>query len=427
VFHPRLELIDRCPIHSYRRDSPRQSIRGLRRISDWHRMRSQSLLSKIELRGVCKSYGPNVAALQGIDLVVGQGERVAVLGPSGSGKSTLLRVIAGLERPDAGSVWIEGGNMTEVPPYRRDVAMVFQNPALYPHLSVLDNMAFSVRARGTPKAERLRRISLIAETLGIEHLLGRRPADLSGGERQRVALGRAVIREPRVLLLDEPFASLDDPLRVSLREEVVKLHRQLGLTLVHVTHDQSEALALGDRIAVLHQGRLMQYGSPREIYDRPVHRFVASFVGRPGMDLLRCEVAREEGFLVVRLLGADAETSWLVPARELDFPGLLQGEARQVEMGVRSAMIITAPNSFEMGPDCYRAPAIVRRLEYQGGFTLLATLSLGTQEIHALITAGPNAREGQHLNVYFDLGLASWFDVETGLRWEPIAETAATG
>jgi multiple sugar transport system ATP-binding protein len=384
-------------------------------------------LSKIELRGVSKSYGPNALALQGIDLAVEQGERVAVLGPSGSGKSTLLRLIAGLERPDTGSVWIGGEDMTEVPPYRREVAMVFQNPALYPHLSVLENMAFSVRARRTPKAERLRRISLIAETLGIKHLLGRRPADLSGGERQRAALGRAVIREPRVLLLDEPFASLDDPLRVSLREEVVKLHRQLGLTLVHVTHDQGEALALGERLAVLHQGRLMQYGSPREIYDRPVHRFVASFVGRPGMDLLRCEVVREEPFSIVRLLGTDPETIWRVAARELDFPGLLSGERRQLDMGVRPEIVMTAPDSFETGPQCYGAPAIIRRLEYQGGFTLLATLSLGAQQIHASITTGPDLREGQKLNAYFDLGLASWFEVETGLRWEPIAVPAATG
>jgi multiple sugar transport system ATP-binding protein len=384
-------------------------------------------LSRIELRGVSKSFGPNVFALRGIDLVVEQGERVAVLGPSGSGKSTLLRVIAGLERSDAGSVWMDGRNMAEVPPYRREVAMVFQNPALYPHLSVFENMAFSVRARGMPRTERPRRVSLVAETLGIEHLLARRPADLSGGERQRVALGRAVIREPRVLLLDEPFASLDDPLRVSLREEVVKLHRQLGLTLIHVTHDQGEALALGERVAVLHQGRLMQYGSPREVYDRPVHRFVGLFVGRPGMDLPRCEVTREETELIVRLLGTEPETAWRVPVEDLDFPGLSPGESRQVDMGVRPANILSAPECHEIGPEGYGAPAIIRRLEYQGGYTLLATLSLGAQEVHALIRSGPDAKEGRRLNVSFDLGLASWFDIETGLRWEPIAEPAATG
>jgi ABC-type sugar transport system ATPase subunit len=384
-------------------------------------------LSRIELRGVSKSYGPNVDALQGIDLVVEQGERVAILGPSGSGKSTLLRVIAGLERPDAGSVWMDGRDMTEQPPYRREVAMVFQSPALYPHLSVFENMAFSVRARRMPKAERLRRVSQIAETLAIKHLLERRPADLSGGERQRVALGRAVIREPRVLLLDEPFASLDDPLRVSLREVVVKLHLQLGLTLVHVTHDQGEALALGERVAVLHQGRLMQYGSPREVYDRPVHRFVASFVGRPGMDVVRCEVVRKETELIVRLLGTETETTWRVPLEEIDFPGLSPGESRRVDLGVRSANILTSPRSLETGQDGYGATAIIRRLEYQGGFTLLATLSLGTQEVHAMITTGPDAKEGQQLKVYLDLGLASWFDIETGLRWEPIAEPAGTG
>jgi multiple sugar transport system ATP-binding protein len=178
---------------------------------------------------------------------------------------------------------------------------------------------------------------------------------------------------------------------------------------------------------VLHQGRLMQYGSPREVYERPVHRFVASFVGRPGMDLLRCEVAREETDLIVRLLGTEVETTWRVPLEELDFPVLLPGDSRQVDLGVRSANILTAPDSFELGSACYGAPAIIRRLEYQGGSTLLATLSLGAQYVHALITSGPDATEGQQLNVYFDLGLASWFDVETGLRWEPIAEPAATG
>ena len=260
-------------------------------------------MAQIELHQVSKAFAPGAPALDRVDLVIAEGERMVVLGPSGSGKTTLLRLIAGLETPDAGIIRIGGRDMAGVPPHRRDVSMVFQNPALYPHLSVFENLAFGLRARGVARDERRRRVHAVAEMLGVGRLLERRPAGLSGGERQRVALGRAVVREPRVLLLDEPFSNLDDPLRAALRGELVKLHRRFGSTVVHVTHDQSEALSLGQRLAVVHEGRIMQVDTPGGIYERPAHRFVASFVGSPGMNLVACEVVLGETTLQIRPSG----------------------------------------------------------------------------------------------------------------------------
>ena len=218
-------------------------------------------LASIELRRLAKVYPGRIDALRPIDVSVGSGELLVLLGPSGSGKSTILRLIAGLERPSSGTVCIDGRDMKGTPPHRRDVAMVFQNPALYPHLSVFNNLAFGARARGVSRAETRSRVNNVAGMLGLDRLLGRRPSALSGGERQRVAIGRALVREPRIVLLDEPFSNLDAPLRVSLREEVIELHRRFKTTLIHVTHDQSEALLMGDRVVILEHGQLRQCDS----------------------------------------------------------------------------------------------------------------------------------------------------------------------
>ena len=206
-----------------------------------------------------------------------------LVGPSGCGKSTALRLIAGLEAPTAGRVFIDNKDVTQLQPKDRDVAMVFQNYALYPHLTVFDNMAFGLKMRKTPKAEITLRVVETARSLGIEPLLNRRPASLSGGEQQRVALGRAMVRRPRVLLLDEPLANLDASLRLATRAELKRLHREFKITTIHVTHDQEEAMALADRIVVMREGRIQQVGTPQEIYDRPVNRFVGGFLGTPPM------------------------------------------------------------------------------------------------------------------------------------------------
>ncbi|MQA25155.1 MAG: ATP-binding cassette domain-containing protein [Micromonosporaceae bacterium] len=239
----------------------------------------------VELAGVHARY-EDVDVLLGVDLSVAPGELLVVLGPSGAGKSTLLRVIAGLEPAVRGQVRIAGRDVTRLRPGRRDVSMVFQSYALFPHLTVADNIAFGLTVRDTPKGEIGERVRRAAEAVGCAALLGRRPAQLSGGERQRVALARALVREPDVFLLDEPLSNLDAELRVETRAELRALHDRVGATMLHVTHDQTEALVLGDRVAVLREGRVEQLGTPEEIWRTPATVFVARFVGSPSMNLL---------------------------------------------------------------------------------------------------------------------------------------------
>jgi multiple sugar transport system ATP-binding protein len=231
-------------------------------------------------------------ALSGLTLDVGDGELVVLVGPSGCGKTTVLRLVAGLESPTDGRVWLDGRDVTDLPPRERDVAMVFQNFALYPHKSVRDNLAFGLRMRRIPRPIAARRVEAVAEVLDLAGVLQRTPGQLSGGQRQRVALGRAIVREPRVFLLDEPLSSLDATLRTATRAEIARLHRRLQATMVYVTHDQEEAMTLGDRIAVLRDGHLQQLGAPLEVYRRPSNAFVAGFIGSPAMNLWPCQLAR---------------------------------------------------------------------------------------------------------------------------------------
>ena len=223
----------------------------------------------IEIRGLTRRFRDGGRALEGVDLEVAEGELLVLVGPSGSGKTTLLRLVAGLDQPTAGSIWLNGRNLAGVPPHQRNVAMVFQNFALYSHLTVAQNLAFGQQRQGANG------VGEAARLLGIEHLLSRYPAELSGGEQQRVALGRAMARQPAALLLDEPLASLDVPVRRRLRGEVKRFQRQLGVPTIHVTHDPAEALAVGDRIAVIEEGRLQQVGSPQEVQGHPANPFVA--------------------------------------------------------------------------------------------------------------------------------------------------------
>ena len=239
----------------------------------------------VVLKGVEKRFG-NVTAVESVDLEVRPGELMVLVGPSGCGKSTLLRLIAGLEEPDAGEVWIGGRPVNEVAPGDRDVAMVFQSYALYPHMTVAQNLGFGLRVRGTGRAEIEERVGRTAEVLGLTELLARRPGQLSGGQQQRVALGRAMVRDPGVFLFDEPLSNLDAGLRLHTRDEIAALHRRLGTTTIFVTHDQVEALSLGQRVAVMDRGRLQQVGTPHEVYRRPGNRFVAGFVGSPPINRL---------------------------------------------------------------------------------------------------------------------------------------------
>ncbi|MGH7079131.1 MAG: ABC transporter ATP-binding protein [Acetobacteraceae bacterium] len=242
-------------------------------------------MAVLEVRDLRKHFG-EIKALDGVDLATRDGEFLAILGPSGCGKSTLMRLIAGLERPSGGDVLVNGEVITKLPPRARNVAMVFQSYALYPHMSVASNIAFSLKARGVARAERERLIQRAAETLGIEPLLKRRPARLSGGEKQRVALARALVRNPSLFIFDEPLSALDAQVRAHARAELRQLHQRTGVTTVYVTHDQVEAMGLGDRVAVMRLGKLRQLGLPSELYNEPADTFVAGFIGTPPMNLL---------------------------------------------------------------------------------------------------------------------------------------------
>jgi multiple sugar transport system ATP-binding protein len=243
-------------------------------------------MALVRLEGVGKTYPNGHVAAKGLDLEIRDGEFMVLVGPSGCGKSTALRMIAGLETPTAGRILIGDRDVTTLPPQERDIAMVFQTYALYPHMTVRENLAFGLRMRGTASEVIEQRVQEASRALGLEPVLGRRPAQLSGGQRQRVALGRAIVREPKVFLFDEPLSNLDAKLRVETRAELARLHRRLGATVVYVTHDQEEAMTLGWRVAVMRDGFLQQVAPPMELYRRPANRFVAEFVGSPGMNFL---------------------------------------------------------------------------------------------------------------------------------------------
>jgi sn-glycerol 3-phosphate transport system ATP-binding protein len=265
-------------------------------------------MSRVELIGITKRFGGH-AAVQAVNLVAEPGQFVALLGPSGCGKSTTLRLIAALEQPDAGQIVIGGVDMTHTPPAQRGIAMVFQNYALFPHLTVGENIVFGLTVRGVPKAERARRLARAAEQLGLQALLGRKPAQLSGGQRQRVALGRAIVAEAPVCLMDEPLSNLDAQLRQQMRVEIRELQQRLGITMLYVTHDQTEAMTMADRVVLMNAGRIEQQGTPQDLYERPASSFVAGFIGAPAMNLFPSDDGRV-------LLGVRPEQLQLRPAGE---------------------------------------------------------------------------------------------------------------
>jgi multiple sugar transport system ATP-binding protein len=311
----------------------------------------------VSLRGVSKRFG-SVEALRRVNLDIERGEFFVLLGPSGSGKSTLLRIIAGLEEPDEGEVLIDGRVVNDVDPSKRDIAFVFQNYALYPHMRVYDNIAFPLRMRKYPKEQIRERVSEVARMLGITHLLDKYPYQLSGGEQQRVALARAIVRRPKVFLLDEPLSNLDAKLRVRLRFELRKLlHDELKTTTIYVTHDQVEAMTMADRIAVINRGEIVQVDSPTGLYERPVNTFVAGFIGTPPMNLLNARI--EEGRIV---LGGLSITS----------PELLGLAGGEVIVGIR-------PQDVEVGTEEGVRARLIGVEKLGGGVIVHAVL--GNQEV----------------------------------------------
>ncbi len=252
-------------------------------------------MAEVKLEHITKIFGKDVIAAKDINLAIHEEEFVVLVGPSGCGKSTILRTIAGLEEPTEGRVYIDGKDVTDMPPKDRDVAMVFQNYALYPHMTVYDNMAFGLKLRRFPKGEIASRIDNTSEILGIRELMDRRPKALSGGQKQRVAVGRAIVRNPKVFLFDEPLSNLDAKLRVQMRAELSKLHNRLHATMVYVTHDQTEAMTMGDRIVVLKDGEIQQVAGPLDLYNEPANIFVAGFIGSPSMNFMKGRVESKKG------------------------------------------------------------------------------------------------------------------------------------
>jgi multiple sugar transport system ATP-binding protein len=307
-------------------------------------------VSGLRLVGIRKSYGDN-PVVKGVDLEVAPGEFLVMVGPSGCGKTTLLRVIAGLEQVDAGQVVMDGQDLTQVPPRDRDVGMVFQSYALYPHMTVRENLAFGLELRKVPRADIDARVGEAAKMLELSHLLERKPKALSGGQRQRVAMGRVIVRRPRLFLFDEPLSNLDTALRVQMRGELARLHRQLGVTMIYVTHDQVEAMTLATRVAVFHKGVLQQLGPPLELYHRPANTFVATFLGSPSMNLFD---ARREG------------AAWVGSGFQLEALGDATGE---VKVGLRPQDLFVA----ESGPFVGEIEA-VERLGFDG-YAFLKTAS----------------------------------------------------
>lgn len=316
-------------------------------------------MSTLTLAALTLTYPNGTRAVDGVDMELPDGAFLAILGPSGCGKSSLLRMIAGLETPTSGTIQMDGRDVTRLEPKERDVAMVFQGLALYPHMTVAENMSLGLRARKTPEAEVARRVSEAAETLGLTRYLAKRPRELSGGERQRVALGRALVRRPKIYLFDEPLSSLDAQLRQELREELARLHRLTRTTSIYVTHDQKEALSLGDQVAVMRAGQVRQVASPEAIYREPRDLFVARFVGEPPINLIEGEIVNGGGKAAFQARG------WI-----LDLAGRAPRSGRAL-LGLRPECVAIATQETPAAQGPGDVPARVERIEHLGGESLL--------------------------------------------------------
>ncbi len=349
--------------------------------------------------------GGQVRAVNNLSLTVEEAEWLVLVGPSGCGKTTTLRLAAGLENPDRGKITLDGRALASVPPRDRDIAMVFQNPALYPHLSVFENMAFGLRARRVPMAERQERVRAMAAMLGLADCLERCPMELSGGQRQRVALGRALVRRPGLLLLDEPLSNLDLQTRALLRTQLLELRGRLDITALYVTHDQHEAMTLGTRIGVLRLGALQQIGTARQLYDFPAKMFVAGFLGAPPMNFLRGSIVRPGARLAFQ-----ADNSKDLPPLPLPAEQVVRLEPwlhRPVVMGIRPEhLILGQPAAVEPWP------ASVEAVEELGAERLVR-LTLGNEKVVARVAANESYSMGEHVAVRFEAQHLRWFDPDT--------------
>jgi multiple sugar transport system ATP-binding protein len=387
-------------------------------------------LAEITFQGVSKIYPGGARAVTGLDLEIADGELMVLVGPSGCGKTTALRMVAGLEEVTSGEIRIGGVVVNDVAPRDRDIAMVFQSYALYPHMSVFDNMAFGLKLRKIPGDEIRQRVERAAKLLGLTEFLGRKPRALSGGQRQRVAMGRAIVREPKAFLMDEPLSNLDAKLRVQMRAEISALQSELGTTTIYVTHDQVEAMTMGDRVAVIRKGELQQVGPPQELYERPVNLFVAGFIGSPAMNMLMASARATDGRPGLHL----GSTSLPLPA------GLSSYEGRDVVVGIRPEDFEGASTTPADGP---RIPGVVKLRETLGADVLLhveigarpavtadvrelaadtgeeETVAKLADETHATVVArfGPRTplSPGDRVDLAIDMNRLYAFDPQTGM------------
>jgi multiple sugar transport system ATP-binding protein len=370
-------------------------------------------MATVTFEHVWKRFG-DFAAVQDLNLEIADGEFMVLVGPSGCGKTTSLRMIAGLEESTEGTIRIGDRVVNDVAPKDRDIAMVFQSYALYPHMTVRDNLAFGLKLRKVPKTEIERRVQEAAGILDIGRYLDRKPKELSGGQRQRVALGRAIVREPAVFLMDEPLSNLDAKLRVQTRAEIARLHQRMGTTFVYVTHDQVEAMTMGTRIAVMSEGNLQQVGTPQELYDRPVNRFVAGFIGSPAMNFVDVNISGSADSMVLEAHGLRVP----IPGRLRDSVGTTSG--RNLIAGFR-------PDHIDLGeaqPNVATLAGKADVVEYLGAQELLH-ISAADKDIVAIVDAGHLVKPGDNLNLWVPLDKVHLFDAESGLSLTAKAEPVA--
>ncbi len=369
-------------------------------------------MAALDIVALRKRFG-NLEILKGIDISLEKGGFLVLVGPSGCGKSTLLNTIAGLESISSGEIRIGGKVVNDLHPSKRDIAMVFQSYALYPNMSVAENIAFGMEMRGVAKPERDKAVAVVAKTLQIEHLLARRPGQLSGGQRQRVAMGRALVRQPSVFLFDEPLSNLDAKLRVDMRIEIKRLHQTTGTTIVYVTHDQIEAMTLATKIAVLKDGEVQQVGSPSEIYNTPSNLFVADFMGSPSMNLLEGRVARADGAASIVIERDDHPAIVLAAPASADAAKLADGA--KVIFGIRPEAVNDPESLDRNAKSVARFDASVEIVEPAGSDTFVVTRAAGKQ-VTARMRADASVRVGESRTFAFNLDKAVLFDPSTTQR-----------
>lgn len=364
-------------------------------------------MAQVLLKGITKRYSGDVLAVKDFDLDIQDKEFVVFVGPSGCGKTTTLRMIAGLEDITDGDLYIGERRVNDVAPKDRDIAMVFQNYALYPHMSVYQNMAFGLKLRKLPKTEIEERVRSAAKILDIEHLLDRKPKALSGGQRQRVALGRAIVREPQVFLMDEPLSNLDAKLRVQMRAEIRKLHQRIQTTVVYVTHDQTEAMTMGDRIVVMRDGLIQQVDTPQRVYSHPINMFVAGFIGSPAMNFIRGRLEESDGKLYFRA----PEISVLLP--EGRYTGIRQAgvQEKDVILGVRPEDMHDDEVTETTYPEAV-LHAVVEVVEHMGS-ELFLHVSVAGQTVVARVNSRFDFEPGNNIHLALDMNKIHLFDAET--------------